>query len=66
MKVAIFGAGGRIGSRVAAEAITRGHQIAPVVRDASSLDNLFPSLDFVIGDVTNSRSVAAAVKAWTQ
>jgi putative NADH-flavin reductase len=62
MKVAIFGVGGRIGSRVAAEAITRGHKIVPIVRDASSLDNLFPSLEFVIGDVTSSRSVAAAVR----
>jgi putative NADH-flavin reductase len=32
MKIAIFGAGGRIGSRIVNEALNRGHDVTAIVR----------------------------------
>jgi nucleoside-diphosphate-sugar epimerase len=37
MKLAIFGTAGKVGSRVAAEAGSRGHHVIPVVRDPARL-----------------------------
>ncbi|WP_374992055.1 NAD(P)H-binding protein [Paenibacillus sp. LHD-38] len=37
MKIAIIGAAGRAGSRIAQEAKSRGHQVTAMVRDASRL-----------------------------
>jgi uncharacterized protein len=62
MKLAIFGAAGKVGSRVAAEAASRGHHVIPVVRNAARLGREAHTKEFVIGDVTNPRSVAFAVK----
>ncbi|GAA4472080.1 NAD(P)-dependent oxidoreductase [Phytohabitans houttuyneae] len=54
-KVIVFGAGGRAGRRVAAEAAARGHQVTAVVRDPGR----YPDLDAVAGDVTSAEDVAA-------
>ena len=62
MKIAMFGAAGKIGSRVAAEALSRGYHVVPVVRNPDRLDPAWSTKEFVVGDVTDSRSVAAAVK----
>lgn len=37
MKIAIIGASGHVGSRVAAEALTRGHSVTGVARDATKI-----------------------------
>jgi len=71
MRFAVVGASGRIGSRVVAEALSRGHAVTAVVRDVSSSDlprwadrtpgPVKRSLSVVGGDVFEPGSVAAAV-----
>lgn len=58
--IAVFGAGGRAGRRVVAEASTRGHQVTAVVRDPATCQDLAgPGVVLVAGDVTRADSVAA-------
>jgi putative NADH-flavin reductase len=55
-KLVVFGAGGRAGRRITAEARRRGLWVTPVVRDPAR----HPDLDgAVAGDVTDADSVAA-------
>ncbi|MQY05736.1 NAD(P)-dependent oxidoreductase [Actinomadura macrotermitis] len=54
-RIIVFGAGGRGGRAVAAEARRRGHEVTAVVRDPAA----HPGLDAVAGDVTDPASVAA-------
>jgi putative NADH-flavin reductase len=54
-KIIVFGAGGRAGRRVCAEAAARGHRVTAVVRDPGR----YPDLDAVAGDVTSADGVAA-------
>jgi putative NADH-flavin reductase len=53
--IVVFGAGGRAGRRVVAEATARGHRVTAVVRDPAR----HPDLPAVAGDVTDAASVAA-------
>ncbi|MFF0487694.1 NAD(P)-dependent oxidoreductase [Nocardia sp. NPDC003482] len=52
--IIVFGAGGRAGRTIAAEARARGHRVTSVVRDPSR----YPDLDTVAGDVTDPDQVA--------
>jgi putative NADH-flavin reductase len=59
-KIVVFGAGGRAGRRVVAEAAARGHTVTAVVRDPRAW--VAPADDrvaVVAGDVTDAASVAA-------
>jgi putative NADH-flavin reductase len=58
-KIVVFGAGGRAGRRVVAEAAARGHTVTAVTRtpDSRSADR---RITVVGGDVTDAASVAAA------
>lgn len=59
-KIVVFGAGGRAGARVVAEAAGRGHEVTAVVRDPGR--HVLPEgerVRVVAGDVTDPRSVAA-------
>ncbi|MEV0154709.1 NAD(P)H-binding protein [Micromonospora sp. NPDC050686] len=56
--IAIFGAGGRAGRAVAAEAHRRGHRVTAVVRDPGKHPGITSA---VRGDVTDPRSVATIV-----
>lgn len=38
MKIALFGAGGMIGRRIAEEALARGHRVTAIARDPGKLD----------------------------
>lgn len=58
MKIALFGASGTIGQRILKEALSRGHQVTVVSRNASRTDGI----PVVIGDVLGASSVAEAVK----
>jgi putative NADH-flavin reductase len=62
MKIAIFGAGGVIGKRIASEALRRGHQVTAVARDPAKLADADPRLQVVRGDALSAKSVAAAVR----
>lgn len=62
--IAIFGAGGRVGRAVTAEARARGHQITAVVRDPSAHSALAADgVRVVRGDVTDPDSVPSAQDA---
>lgn len=54
-RIVVFGAGGRAGRKLLAEASSRGHQVTGVVRDPSK----YSDLTVVQGDVTDPASVAA-------
>ena len=62
MKIVLFGAGGMIGSRVAAEALGRGHQVTAVARNPEKLAGADPRLTVVQGDVLIAESVAEVVR----
>jgi putative NADH-flavin reductase len=55
-RIIVFGAGGRAGRRVVAEATARGHQVTVAVRDPERYEG-----DAVAADVTDADSVAAVV-----
>ncbi|WP_020666895.1 NAD(P)-dependent oxidoreductase [Amycolatopsis nigrescens] len=58
-RIVVFGAGGRAGRRIVAEAVDHGHQVTAVVRDPARHD--FPAdVTVAAGDVTDADSVAAA------
>ncbi|MBC2879076.1 MULTISPECIES: NAD(P)-dependent oxidoreductase [Streptomyces] len=58
MNIVIFGAGGRAGRQVVAEAIRRGHTVTAVVRDPSRHRDLPPEARVEAGDVTDEATVA--------
>jgi hypothetical protein len=62
MKLALFGAGGMIGSRLLAEAQRRGHAVTAVSRHPQRLGALTGRVLVVQGNVLDPASVAAAVK----
>ncbi len=61
MKLIVFGATGKLGSRIVKEALERGHQVTAVVRDATRFQDSHERLTAAIGDVTDAASVAAVV-----
>ncbi|MGW1377137.1 NAD(P)-dependent oxidoreductase [Streptomyces sp. NPDC002446] len=60
--IALFGAGGAIGSRILHEALQRGHQVTAVVRDPAKITTSHPNLTVTTGDILDPASVAAAAK----
>ncbi|MGP3913501.1 NAD(P)-dependent oxidoreductase [Nonomuraea sp. 10N515B] len=59
-RIVVFGAGGRAGRRVVAEAAGRGHEVTAVVRDPGRHEGLArEGVRVVAGDVTDASSVAA-------
>ncbi|MEU6142691.1 NAD(P)H-binding protein [Streptomyces sp. NPDC047081] len=61
-RIVVFGAAGKAGSRVVAEAAARGHAVTAVARDAARLDGLPDGVRPVVGDVTDPDTVAALAK----
>lgn len=61
MKIAIFGATGRIGGTIAREALERGHAVTAIVRDPSRLGFSHERLAIGTGEITDADSVASAV-----
>ena len=62
MKIVVFGVTGNVGRRVAAEALSRGHEVVGVVRDPGSVAASDPRVRLVKGDATKADSVAEIVK----
>jgi putative NADH-flavin reductase len=58
--MAVIGAAGRIGSRIVAEALDRGHEVTSVVRDKARIDDGRP-VQVAEADVFAPDAVAAAV-----
>jgi uncharacterized protein len=59
MRITVFGAAGQVGSRVVAEALSRGHQVTAVVRDPARFGALPAAADARAGDAANVAHVAA-------
>jgi putative NADH-flavin reductase len=57
-KIAVLGAKGAIGSRVVAEALTRGHQVTAVVRDPDAYSAVEGVTAVLAGDALDPASVA--------
>ena len=58
MRIVVFGAAGNVGSRVAAEALSRGHEVTAVVRDSARFDELRAAVNGRAGDAGNVEDVA--------
>jgi len=59
LSIVVFGASGRVGSRIAAEALSRGHSVTGVSRSLDSLTERHARFTAVVGDVTDPASVTA-------
>ncbi|MGF6305264.1 putative NADH-flavin reductase [Paraburkholderia sp. WC7.3d] len=62
LKIALFGATGMIGSRIAAEAARRGHQVTALVRDPARVPAGVANLHASRADLLDAASVGAAVR----
>lgn len=60
-KIAVFGASGRIGSRVVRETLARGHQVTAVVREPAALADHPDELRVITGSVFDPAARAEAV-----
>ena len=60
MKIAVFGAGGRIGSRIVTEALNRGHDVTAAVRHPENYTVIHPHLKVVKADLFDSQDVETA------
>jgi putative NADH-flavin reductase len=61
MKLTVFGATGGTGVQVVEQALSAGHEVRAVVRDATRLDADRPGLDVVVGDVMDPSTIVEAV-----
>jgi uncharacterized protein len=62
MRIAIFGANGRIGRVIVAEALRRGHSVTAAVRSPDKVRAKHPALKVVRGIIDVARSVELAVQ----
>ncbi len=60
MKIAVFGAGGRIGSRIVDEALRRGHDVTAAVRHPENYTKVHEHLKVAKADLFNSQDVETA------
>ena len=58
MKITVLGAAGNVGSRVVAEALSRGHEVTAVVRDRSQFDKLPGNVQRRAADASDVNSMA--------
>ncbi|WP_082234737.1 NAD(P)-dependent oxidoreductase [Halobacillus massiliensis] len=57
MRIAVFGATGRVGSRVTQLALKEGHEVQALVRDLNKAHSLIPGARLIEGDAIDSKSV---------
>ena len=58
MRIIVFGARGDVGSRIVAEALSRGHEVTAVVRSEAQLDKLPQAATARVADVENTEQLA--------
>ncbi|MCY1082966.1 NAD(P)-dependent oxidoreductase [Archangium lansingense] len=58
MKIALYGATGTIGRRIAQEALSRGHQVTAIARNPEGFELKHQNLKVVAGDANEPASVA--------
>jgi uncharacterized protein len=61
MKVVLYGATGAAGSRILKELVLRGHHVTAVVRDAAKLPQSGANVLVKQGDLSDPKSIAAAI-----
>ena len=61
MKVALYGATGKSGSRILKELVARGHQVIAIVRDPAKLAHTGPGVQVMRDDLSDPKKIAAAV-----
>jgi len=61
MKIALIGASGNVGSRLAAELSSRGHSVTGIARDASKIAKL-PGVTPVTQDIKDTKALAEVLK----
>ena len=61
LKLIVYGATGRVGSRVVDEALGRGHRVTAVSRDPARIETRHENLKPVKGDVLDAASVARLI-----
>jgi uncharacterized protein len=62
MKIALYGAAGMIGSRIASEALGRGHSVSALVRTTGKLTIKDPKLTETQADIANAGQVESLVR----
>lgn len=63
LKIALFGATGMIGSRIAAEALARGHDVTALVRQPRAIEGA-PTLTILAGDVFDTAASVEKVRGF--
>jgi putative NADH-flavin reductase len=62
MKVVVFGAGGKTGKLIVSEAVTAGHKVTAFLKERKDYPtDADVAVDVVVGDVTHSSEVSAAI-----
>ena len=61
MKVALYGATGKSGSRILKELVSRGHQVIAIVRNPAKLSQPAPGVLITQDDLSDSKKIAAAI-----
>jgi putative NADH-flavin reductase len=61
MKVALYGATGKSGSRILKELVSRGHQVVAIARDPARMPHPDPSVVVKQDDLSDPMKIAAAV-----
>jgi uncharacterized protein len=62
MRVALYGASGKSGSRILKELVSRGHQVIALVRDPGKLPNSDARVSVRQDDLSDPKKIAAAVE----
>jgi putative NADH-flavin reductase len=62
MKIALIGANGKIGSRILAEALNRGHQVTGIARNPATATEKDEKVTWVKADVLNTDELADILK----
>ncbi|KHE67056.1 NAD(P)-dependent oxidoreductase, partial [Halobacillus sp. BBL2006] len=62
MKLAVFGATGRVGSQVIKNALNEGWEVSALVRDEKKAERLIQGASWIVGDVTNPSNVQKTLK----
>jgi putative NADH-flavin reductase len=61
MKVALYGATGKAGSRILKELVSRGHHVTALVRDPAKVSQLGPAVVVKEDDLSDPKKMAAAI-----
>ena len=64
MKIIVFGARGEVGSRIVAEATTRGHDVTAVIRSSTQMNGKAPTVQTVVADITDTTALPSLLAGY--